>query len=782
MSGLGLIRQVAVIGTGTMGAGIAAQVANSGVPVVLLDIVPDGAKDRNVLAKEAIARLLKTNPAPLMHKRNAKLITPSNIEDSQALLAECDWIIEAVVERVDIKQAVYGKIESFRKAGSIVSTNTSTLPLRVLTENMPESFKKDFLLTHFFNPPRYMRLLEITAGSETTPAVVERISDFADRQLGKGVVPVNDTPGFIANRIGVFWLLCAYTEAIEMGISIEEADAVLSKPLGIPGTGVFALLDMVGLDLMLHILSSMADALPKHDAFHRVYRKPEMIQRMVANGYTGRKGKGGFYRLEKKNGEKVKQAFDLKEEKYYDALRPKPAAAKRARKGGLRALFDHPSKEGKYARRVMVQTLLYATSLVPEVTDCPADIDKAVRLGYNWKKGPFELIDAVGASWLAEAAKSLGVQRSRLFGNAGGRKFYRIQKGVSEFLGSDGVYHRREYPQGVLRLADIKRRGRPVAANYSASLWDAGDGVLCLEFHSKMNSMDPLTLAMINTAVRIIPKRGDKALVIYNEGSNFSVGANIALVMVVAKLRLWPLVSWFLGYGQRALKALKYAPFPVVGAPSGMALGGGCEALLHCDAIQAHAETYTGLVEVGVGIIPGWGGCKEMLQRYAQGEGGAEKGPMPPVIKAFEAIGMATVAKSAEEARGLGVLRRGDGVTMNKDRLLADAKARALSMVDGYKPPHEEDCQFRLPGATARTVVSMALSDLERRGLVTPHDKVVSKALGSVLSGGETDITKTLTEDDLLTLERTTIVELARHPDTKARMSHMLKTGKPLRN
>ena len=772
------IKKVGVIGAGLMGSGIAAHVANAGIPVVMLDIVPDGADNRNVVAEGAVARMLKQKPAPLMHKRNAKRITAGNIDDHLDRVADCDWIVEAIIERTDIKRALYEKLEAVRKDGSFVSSNTSTIPLATLTEGMPDRFRSDFLITHFFNPPRYMRLLELVCCPDIAPDRVEPLRAFLDIALGKTVIDCHDTPGFIANRIGTYWLQGAVVAAIEDGVTVEEADAVIGRPMGIPKTGVFGLLDLVGLDLMPHVLRSLAGALDKDDPFHAIYREPELIETMIEAGYTGRKGKGGFYHLDSSTGERVKQARDLDSGEYSDASRPKLDSVAASKKGGLRALVEHGDKGGRYGWKVLAGTLSYAADLAPEIADDIASVDAAMRLGYNWKYGPFELIDRLGAAWFRAKLEDDGMPVPALLQQVGDGAFYRMTDGHRQYFDFDGAYRDIARPPEMIRLEDVKRAGPPVARNGAASLWDIGDGVLCLEFHSKMNALDPRSLAMINKAIDLVPGRY-KGLVVYNEAENFSVGANIGLLLVAAKLRLWPVVRWMVGKGQRTYKALKYAPFPVVGAPAGMALGGGCEVLMHCDAVQPHAETYTGLVEVGVGVIPGWGGCKEMLLRgFADPKRAG--GPMPPIVKAFEAIGLATVARSAEEARDLLVLREGDGITMNRDRLLADAKAKVLSLVTDYAPPVAEPVS--LPGESAAIALGMAVDGFRLTGKATAHDAVVGKALAGMLSGGATDITETLDEEALLGLERDTFVALARNPASIARISHMLKTGKPLRN
>jgi 3-hydroxyacyl-CoA dehydrogenase len=772
------INKVAVIGAGVMGAGIAAHMANAGVPVVLLDIVPDGAKNRNVIAETALKKLLKAEPAAFMHKRNAKLVTTGNVDDHLELLADCDWIIEAVIERLDIKQSLYRRIDAVRKPGTPVSSNTSSIPLDRLVKGMPEGFAEDFLITHFFNPPRYMRLLELVRGAKTREQAVAGLRDFCDRRLGKGVVDCKDTPGFIANRIGIYWIQTAVLEAFHMGVSVEVADAVIGKPVGIPKTGVFGLSDLVGLDLMPHLMQSMKATLPAGDAFFEVAEIPPLLERMIADGYTGRKGKGGFYRINREGGGKVKESIDLQTGEYSTSVKPGLASVGAA-KQGVRALLEHPDEGGRYAWRVLSKVLSYAAGLVPQIHDDIHAVDEAMRLGYAWKYGPFELIDRIGGAWFAERLRAEGMAVPPLLEAAGDRPFYRTENGVLQYFTIGGEYRELPRPEGVLLLADVKRGSKPLARNASAALWDVGDGVACLEFTSKMNTMDPQIMAMIRKAVELVPAQGYKALVIYNEGTNFSAGANLGLLAYAANLAMWTEARAMVKEGQDTYLGLKYAPFPVVGAPSGLALGGGCEILLNCDALQAHAETYVGLVEVGVGVIPGWGGCKELLTRWTVNKR-RPGGPMPPVIKAFETISVATVAKSAAEAGDYLFLREGDGITMNRDRLLADAKAKALSLVDGYAPP--EPVSLNLPGPTARVTMEMGVDGFAKLGKVTAHDKVVADGLIEVLSGGDTDITESLSEQDVLDLELEQFMRLARHPDTLARMEHILETGKPLRN
>lgn len=783
------INKIAVIGSGVMGSGIAAQVANAGVPVVLLDIkLPD--KD---LAKGAVEKMLKTDPAPFMHPQNAKLITTGNLEDDLDLLKDVDWIIEVVLEDIKIKHATYEKLNKVRKKGSVISSNTSTIPLHNLTEPFGKEFANDFLITHFFNPPRYMRLLELVVGKDTRPEIIKEVAEFCDVKLGKGVVRCHDTPGFIANRLGVFWMQQGVNVAVEKNVPIEIADAVMSKPVGIPKTGIFALIDLVGVDLMPKLADSMLSTLPEGDEYRKIYKDFPFIHQMIAAGYTGRKGKGGFYRLDDK---RKKQALKLEadtftEEKYKLADKVSGLASVDAGKQGLRAVVTAEDIGGKYAYDVLLPTLAYAASLVPEIADTIADVDEAMRLGYNWKRGPFEMIDELGADWFAGELKKLNIAVPKLVEQVGSGSFYKVEDGKQFYFGTDGKYHAVIRANGVLLLKDMKLNSKPVHKTGSAALWDIGDGVLCLEFTAKMNALDDQVFAAIDWAVKNTgPEKTYKALVVYNEGSVFSAGANLGLALFAANIALWPQIEELVAGGQRAYKSLKFAPFPVVSAPSGLALGGGCEILLHSDHVQAHAETYCGLVEVGVGFIPGWGGCKEMILRLQAEERkntqqmwfSPKNTPMGATRKAFEIIGTAQVAKSAAEAKSIGYFREGDGITMNRDRLLYDAKQKALQLAENYSAPEPQN-EIRLAGPTAKMALDMAVADLRKSGKASPYDVVVCDSLAKVLSGGDkADWTKPIKEDDLLKLEREEFMKLAKNPETLARIEHMLDKGKPLRN
>lgn len=804
------INKVAVIGAGLMGSGIAAQIANAGHEVLLLDIVPpdlekfDG--DRSAFAKSAIQKMLKADPAPLMHKSNAKLIAAGNIEDDVEGLSECDWIVEVVLEDLAVKHKTYETIEKHRKKGSIVTSNTSTIPLEKLVEGQSDGFKKDFMITHFFNPPRYMRLLEIVVGDKTRKDAVDTIRDFCDVKLGKGVVDCKDTPGFIVNRLLVFWMQAAVNAAIEDNVSIEVADAVMGRPIGVPKTAVFGLIDLVGVDLMPYLSKSLLSTLPENDQYRKIYKDYGFVSQMIEAGYNGRKGKGGFYRLnpDAPKGKKEKQTLQLNAEtfdegQYQKSTKVSLASVSAGRKG-LRAVVETDDEGGHYAWKVLSQTLSYAASLVPQIADDIASVDEAMRLGCNWKKGPFQMMDDLGPKWFAEKLSEHGMDVPEILKSVGDGTFYKTEKGKPYYFGTDGKYHEIKRPKGVLLLSDIKLNSEPVMKNGSASVWDIGDGVLCFEKTSKMNTFDEQIFELLTKTIKTIGDgSGDyKALVIYNEASHFSAGANLGLAMFMMNIAMWPQVEQFIAGGQKVFMDLKYSPFPVVSAPSGMALGGGCEILLASDAVQAHAETYVGLVEVGVGLIPGWGGCKEMILRNIEREqakfkkdlGKIDKKqmwfspdttPMGPVRKAFEVIGMATVAKSAAEAKSIGYFRDSDGVTMNRDRLLHDAKERALEMAKDYKPKEKIE-EIRMPGPTGKKALDMAVADLHKSGKATPYDVVVSGHLASVLSGGDADYTAPISEEDLLKLELEQFSFLIKNEGTMQRIEHMLDKGKPLRN
>jgi len=752
---MGEIRKVAVIGSGVMGGGIAAQAANAGVPVLLFDVTRD-------VAAKAIERLLKTEPAPFMLPANAKLLTPCGLDTDLAALKDCDWIVEAIVEKLDIKRDLYARIEAVRRPDAIVSSNTSTIPLSELTRGAPVTFRHNFLITHFFNPPRYMRLLEIVAGTDTAPEVVETIARFADHALGKSLVHCKDRPGFIANRLGCFWIQAAIAEAFAQKLAVEDADSVMGKPFGIPKTGVFGLADLVGIDLLPHVNASLAAALEKNDLFHTVNVPLPFVDRMIAEGYTGRKGKGGFYRLNREAG-KRKETIDLATGAYH------PSRA--ITLDDKTPLLQQNNAHGQYARAVMLKTLAYAALLVGDAADDIASIDAAMRLGYNWRWGPFELTDRIGLATFRDLARSEGLPLAPIL-NIGDGPLYQERTALAR----DGSYQPIPRPEGIFLLEDIERSSSPILGNESASLWNLGDGIACFQLKTKMNTLDEGAFDLLDRTIDILP-RHHRALVIYSDAPHFSAGVNLDWALSVSEDESQ--LDRLARLGQETFKKLKYATFPSVAAVAGLVLGGGCEFLMHCSAVQAHAESYIGLVETGVGILPAWGGCGEILHRL-QTDPSLPKGPMPAISRAFEQLTMATVSKSAAHARQLAFLSPADGITMNRDRLLADAKAKAASLAADYRLP--EKPVFVLPGPAAKEALRMAAASFVQLGKASNHDLHVAMAVATVLTGGETDITTPLTEEAMLALERGEVLKLARSPLTRARLRHTLDTGKLLRN
>tara|TARA_B110000003_G_scaffold274254_1_gene313815 strand:- start:6310 stop:8649 length:2340 start_codon:yes stop_codon:yes gene_type:complete len=775
------IKKVAVIGSGVMGAGIAAHCANAGCEVLLLDIVPEGSSDRNIVSKDAIKRMLKSNPEMLTIKKNAKLITPGNIDDDLAQLKDFDWVIEVIVENLQIKKNLYKNLAKNIGQDTILSSNTSTIPRSELIADMSPDLSSRFLITHFFNPPRYLPLLEVVSSSDVAEGVLQRFCSFADIELGKRVTICNDSPGFIGNRLGIYFIQRAFKATIDHELSVEEADAMLGRPIGLPKTAVFGLMDLVGIDLIPHVTESLVSNLPINDRFHEIAGAgKESVNSMIKDGYTGRKGKGGFYRLNKDDGKKVKEARNLVTGTYQTANRRAGFPSAKMGKRGLSAIMDCNDKGAEFVTDVLLDSLSYAAYMVPEVSDDIYAIDGAMKVGYNWKNGPFEMMDAIGAKSMVKRLQDSNRLVPPFLALAAEKgSFYNIQSGEITRLSPNGEMIIVERSGEYLTVADLKRRGKPLKRNGSASIWDMGEQVLLVEYHTKMNAMDPMNMEMLLNAVDMAESGNWKGVVIGNDATNFCAGANLGLALFAANLAAWKDLDDFIALGQDTYQTLKFSEVPIVAASAGLCLGGGAEVLMHCDAVQAHSESYVGLVEVGVGIIPAWGGCKEYLGRV-QEFSLASNGPMGAVMKAFEVIGTAQVAKSAEQARSMGFLSPNDGITMNRDRLLSDAKKLLIEISVGYTPP--EPRTYSLPGKSGKAALQLAVNDLALAGKVTPHDIIVTNALAEILTGGDTDITELLEEDDILSMERETISMLAKNTDTLDRMQHMLEKGKPLRN
>jgi 3-hydroxyacyl-CoA dehydrogenase len=772
------IKRVAILGAGVMGGGIAAQMADAGVAVILLDLVPEGAANRNELAEAAVKTQKESSPPGFTYPSRARFITCGNLEDDLGKLKDCDWIIEAVKEDVRVKQDVYRKIDANRKSGSIVASNTSTLTLSALSAGMPESFAHDFMITHFFNPPRFTQLLEIVPSAKMRPGAADEIARFADLSLGKTVLQCKDTPGFIANRIGGYWMMRGLEEAVRRGVTVEQADAAMGAPAGFPRTGIFGLFDRVGIDLMLHTASAItaSQALPADDPLRKL--DPEktlaLLRRMIDEGYNGRKGKGGFYRLSAEGGQKTKEVRNLVTGEYQPAGKTAELSGLDSTKEDLKALVMHP-EAGPYAWSVLSDTLSYVASLVPGIADSIAAVDDAMRKGFNWKLGPGEMIDKLGVDWFIAKLEAEGRAVPDLLQAARGKSLYITDGSNRLAIGTDGKYAPATTPDGYLTLADVKRRAPvPLAGNNDASLWDMGDGIACLELTTKDNVITPDVVKIIGDAIQLGTDKALKGLVIGNDSDTFSAGADLRLLREAAQPARgsWTEIENAIKAGQHAMQGLKFAPFPVVSALAGKALGGGCELLLHSDAIQAHANSFPGLVEPAVGLVPAWGGCTQMLMRQ----------PFPVVRhvpKLFQNIARCRVANSLDEAREMKILRASDGITMNRARVLADAKSRCLQMAQDYSPP--EPHTVHLPGALLKRIIDGKAEALARKGKITGHDAVVSRALATVLCGGNTNLTRALTEHQLLDLERAAFMDLVKTEATFKRIDHMVEHGKPFR-
>lgn len=789
------IERACVLGAGVMGSGIAAHLANAGIPVLLLDIVPRDLSEeerqsreaRNRLALNGIENALKFKPAPLFYeKRFASLVTPGNVEDDLERISQCDIVIEAVVEDLQIKRRLFQDILPHLKFGAIVSSNTSGLSVSAMAEGMPLEFRRNFLVTHFFNPVRFMKLLEIVPHPDTDQEVVDTWVEFGRDVLGKGTVFAKDTPNFIANRIGVYGLLKVMQLMVEEGYTIEEVDTVFGPAMGRPRSAAFKTCDLVGLDTMAHVTRNCYDTLPDDDE-RNVFRLPEFVDQMIQRRWLGNKTRGGFY---KKDGDQ-RMVLDWKTLEYRPVTKPRFESVK-STKG-----IDHPGERVRYmingsdraaylAWKATAHVLIYAAKRIGEIADDIVNIDNAVKWGFNWDLGPFELWDYIGVRETVERMEKEGfvvpevVQRVLTDGEGcfykkiGTRRYY--------FDFATDEYRPVEVPETVITLGDLKEEGNIVQDNLGASLIDIGDGVLCLEFHTKMNAIDDDIIQMMEEAVEEA-ERNFVGLVIANHAQNFSVGANLGLILMGAQMGNWDMLDEVVRRFQRANLGLKYAKVPVVAAPAGMALGGGCEVCLHCDRIQAGAELYMGLVEVGAGVIPAGGGCTQMLERaLAKIPADMEVSRLSFIRRVFETLGMARVSKSAEEARTLWFLREGDGVTISRDRLIHDAKQVVLGMArTGYRPPLPPD-NLVVPGRDGVAMFKTGLYSWRLANQITEHDAVIGEKLANILCGGDVRPGNTVSEQHILDLEREAFLSLCGMEKTQARMEALLKTGKPLRN
>ena len=774
------LRRVAVLGAGTMGARIAAQFANAGVPSLLLDVVASGQPNRNAAALKGIENAAKQKPVAFFTDSTSALIQPGNFEDHLGDVADCDWIIEAVTEDLDVKRSLWHRIEIVRRPDSILSTNTSGIPLATICAGFSPGFRRHFLGTHFFNPPRYLHLMELIPGPETEPAVLEFVRDYADRRLGKGVVDCKDTPNFIANRIGSFFGSTVAKTMMDGDYSIAEVDAITGPLIGLPNSASFRLLDIVGLDVWAFVGGNLHAAVP-NDPWRDRFLPTEFQNKMIERKWLGEKTGQGFYKRVGKGDDRVIHVIDWKTLEYQplDKIRfPSAEDAKNIEDlpERLRTLVKGNDRVGNFLWKIYSDLFLYSAEMIPEISDRIVEIDRAMRWGYANKLGPFELWDALGFQAVIDRMEG---ERRILPGNIremltmGAKSFYGYAGGNGkphalyfDFLKRS--YQRLEERPGITVLADLKRENREIKSNAGASLIDLGDGVLCVEFHSKMNALGEDNIGMMYSGLQET-ERNFEAMVIANDGENFSVGANLMMVLLAAQQEEWDELNAAIRRFQQVNMALKYATKPVVAAPFARTLGGGCEIVLHSSRAQASAELYMGLVEVGVGLIPGGGGCKELLMRL--------KDPR----KVFELIGYGKVSTSAEDARSMGLLHRSDSISMNPERLIGDAKALALSLVPNYSPGTPRN-DIKVAGESGFAMLKLGAWTARQGRYISDHDVVIAEKLGNILTGGRLTGVQTVSEEYLLDLEREAFLSLCGMAKTQARMQYMLKTGKPLRN
>lgn len=799
------VRKAAVLGAGTMGAGIAAHLSNAGVPTLLLDIAPkeltadeekyglslDSPTVRNRIVNSLFDAAKKLKPAPFMLADNAKLIKLGNFQDDLEKIRDCDLVIEAVVENLEIKHKLFAEVEKHRKPGTVIASNTSGIPIDAIAEPFSDDFKEHFLGIHFFNPPRYMKLVEVIPGTRTSGEIACKITGFLDRRLGKGVVPAKDRPNFIANRIGTFGMMATVHEMLAMGFTPTEVDQMTGKAIGHASSATFRTSDLVGLDVLAHVNKNLYPAVPD-DEDRDVFKLPELIERMLDAKLLGDKTKGGFYK--KSNDAEGKTQIlelDLETFEYKPQQKSKFPSLDAAKQiedlpRRIRSLVWGEDRVGDFLWKTMSRTFRYSANRIPEIADTIVEIDNAIKWGFGWEIGVFESWDAVGVAESIERMRSEGQQIPESVEKmiaSGATSFYRSENGFTFYydLVAGGYKPMPERP-GVLVLKSVKDRTGVIKANAGASLIDIGDGVACLEFHSKMNSIGADTVGMMNFALDEV-ERNFKGLVVGNQGGNFSAGANIMMLLLAAQEEEWDDINLIVAGLQRAVMRLRYSPKPVVTAPYGLTLGGGCEIAIHGNRVRAAAETYIGLVEVGVGVIPAGGGTKEMTMRAMDAaQKVPDADPLNFLKKTFEMIGMGKVATSAQEARAWGFLRDIDSISMNGDRLIADAKQEVLNL-DAYgfvAPVPRED--IYVIGEAGLAAMKLALHMMKQGGFISGHDQLIGQKLAYVMSGGNMNHPAFVSEQYLLDLEREAFLSLCGERKTQERLAGMLKTGKPLRN
>ena len=738
------IKNVVVIGSGTMGSGIAAHLCNANIPVTLLDL-------KTEISEKARERIHKSRPPLLIDKSKINNINIGNITDNFDVVKDADWIVEAVVERIDIKHQIYQKIFKARKEGAIVSSNTSSIPIKVLSENLTDVEKKDFCITHFFNPVRYMGLLEIVKNENNDLNKINQLKEFCEVELGKGAIVCNDTPGFLGNRVGVYAMQIAMTEAFKMKLSVEEADAIFGRPMGIPKTGVFGLYDLIGIDLMADVLKSFIKELPMTDEFHEVAKEIPLVKKLIETGYTGRKGKGGFYRINKTGTTKIMEAINLETGDYS----PSKKIDVKSDKVDLNGLINRKDKYGEYAWSVISKIIKYASSLVPGITKEFNDIDEAMRLGFNWAKGPFEMLEEIGVK--------------NFFDKVDDFKGNSFLENLSKTKNEDFYGERQKYTN-IETLGKAKKAALRLDGNDSAKIYRFNDYNI-VEFTTKANALD-------YDSMDALKKATDKPLIIINESMQFSAGVNLTYTMQFADKNDFKSIEKFIKYFQETCKHLKYSKYPVISAPSGLTLGGGFEVMVHSNFVASHTNIVVGLVETIVGLIPAGGGCKEMLARWLDTDEAKLDYNYAP-LKVFDIIGYGRTATSPVEAEPMKYLRLDDKKIMNRNSLLEVSKKILIDNKD-FKAPDE--LKFKLPGKAVRGEMDKILEKLYNDRVILDHGVEVGKELAHVLSGGDTTIDKTLSEDDLFKLELDAFMRLIETQKTQDRIKHTLSTGKPLIN
>ena len=781
------IKKVAVLGSGVMGSRIACHFANVGCEVLLLDIVPKEGKDRNAVADEHLAFALKSNPSPIYDKKFAKRISTGNFDDDLPKIKDCDWIIEVVIERLDIKQQVLANVEKYRTPGTLITTNTSGIPIHAIAEGRSEDFRKHFCGTHFFNPPRYLQLLEIIPGPDTDPAVLNFLEDYGQRVLGKVTVLCKDTPAFIANRIGVFGIMGLFHLVEEMGLTVEEVDRLTGPALGRPKSATFRTADVVGLDTLVKVAQGVKDNCPK-DEQNALFTIPGYLQKMVEKDMLGSKtGKGFFFKDRANKGEIM--ALDLKTLEYRPQVKPKFATMDAAKKEDdlikrMTILYDGKDKAGEFYRKSFHALFAYVSHRIPEITDALYKIDDALRAGFGWELGPFETWDAVGVKKAMDAMKAAGIAVSPWVADmlaAGHTSFYKTEGGKRMYYdAASKSYKAIPRAEGMIVLADLPESS-VVWKNKNATVRDLGDGILAVSWSSKMNTFGAEVIQGLNKAIDLA-EAGYKGLVVYNDGALFSAGANVGMIFMMAVEQEYDDLDMAIRQFQNTMMRMRLSSIPVVAAPHQLCLGGGTELCLHADKVVAHAETYMGLVEFGVGVIPGGGGTKEFALRLSDE---LHEGDMRinRFRDRFLTIGQAKVATSGHEAFALGYLRKGqDEVIVSRQHQLAYAKACALDMANkGYtQPPMRKN--IKVLGKEALGIVYVGANSMESGNYISAHDTLISQKLGFVLAGGDLSEITEVSEQYLLDLERKAFLELCMQRKTLERLQSIITTGKVLRN